>query len=125
MIRNVKVEIGEFIVLVDFHTLEIKSGWKSSLLFGCAFMATIGAISNLKKNKMCLTIVDKTVFYDPLEKTKSEKFISCIELPGDPAPIADSKYETEQPASASIDPPPASIDTPPASIDTLLILKQI
>ena len=34
-------------------------------------MTTIGAISDLKKNKMCLTIVDKTVFYDPLKKTKA------------------------------------------------------
>ncbi|XP_013639557.1 PREDICTED: uncharacterized protein LOC106344793 [Brassica oleracea var. oleracea] len=72
MVKNVKVEIGECIILVDFHAVDIKLGETSSLLFGRAFMATVGAVCDLKRNKMCLTNVDETVFYDPMEKKKSE-----------------------------------------------------
>ncbi|KAF3496601.1 hypothetical protein DY000_02052439 [Brassica cretica] len=43
MIKNVKVEIGECIIPVDFHAMDIKSGKTSPLLFGRAFMATVGA----------------------------------------------------------------------------------
>ena len=70
MIKNVKVEIGKCIIPLDFHAVDIKSGKISSLLFGRAFMATVGAVCDLKRNKMCLTIVDETVFYDPMEKKR-------------------------------------------------------
>ncbi|XP_056848914.1 uncharacterized protein LOC130499042 [Raphanus sativus] len=70
MIRNVKVEIGECTIPMDFHVVELKSGMTSSLLLGRAFMATVGAICDLKKNRMCLTNVDENVFYDPVEKKK-------------------------------------------------------
>ncbi|KAF3594734.1 hypothetical protein DY000_02021465 [Brassica cretica] len=73
MIRNVKVEIGECTVPVDFYVLQIKSCWKSSLLFGRSFMATVGAVCDLKKKKMCLTNVDKSVFYDHVEKNNRDE----------------------------------------------------
>ena len=65
------MEIGECTIPVDFHVVEIKSGKTSSLLFGRAFMATVGAVCDLKKNKICLTNVDERFFYDPVEKNKS------------------------------------------------------
>ncbi|KAF2619928.1 hypothetical protein F2Q68_00039117 [Brassica cretica] len=71
MIKNVKVEIGDCTIHVDFHALNFKSGKTPPLLFGRAFMATVGAVCDLKKNKMCLTNVDETVFYDPVEKKKN------------------------------------------------------
>ena len=89
MIKNVKVEIGDCTVPVDFHVVEIKSGKTSSLVFGRAFMATVGAVCDLKKNKMCLTNVEKRVFYDHVDKKKSEEFISCIEMFEDPTPTSD------------------------------------
>ena len=103
MIKNVKVEIGECIIPVDFHAMDIKSGKTSPLLFGRAFMATVGAVCDLKRNKMCLTNVDETVFYDPMEKKKSEELISCIEMFEDPGPTADSNREPAIPESASVD----------------------
>ncbi|KAF3539491.1 hypothetical protein F2Q69_00022814 [Brassica cretica] len=84
MIKNVKVEIGECIIPVEFHAMDIKSGKTSPLLFGRAFMVTVGAVCDLKRNKMCLTNIDETVFYDPMEKKKSEELISCIEMFEDP-----------------------------------------
>ncbi|KAF3559794.1 hypothetical protein F2Q69_00013364 [Brassica cretica] len=71
MIKNVKVEIGDCSIPVDFHVMKSKSGQISSLLFGRAFMATVGAVCDHKKNRMCLTNVDETVFYDPVEKKKA------------------------------------------------------
>ncbi|XP_013616686.1 PREDICTED: uncharacterized protein LOC106323063 [Brassica oleracea var. oleracea] len=84
MIKNVKVEIWECIIPVEFHAMDIKSGKTSPLLFGRAFMVTVGAVCDLKRNKMCLTNIDETVFYDPMEKKKSEELISCIEMFEDP-----------------------------------------
>ena len=103
MIKNVKVEIRECIIPVDFHAMDIKSGKTSPLLFGRAFMATVGAFCDFKRNKMCLTNVDEAVFYDPMEKKKSEELISCIEMFEDPGPTADSNREPAISESASID----------------------
>ena len=99
MKRNVKVEIGDCTIPVDFHVLEIKSGKPSSLLFGRAFMATVGAVCDLKKNMMCLTNIDEGVYYDPVDKTRSKDFISCIELSDDEAHTADSTREPAKPES--------------------------
>ena len=122
VIKNVKVEIGDCTVPVDIHVVEIKSGSKSPLLFGRAFMATVGAVCDLKKNRMCLTNVDETMFYDPQEMKKSVEFISCLEVPDDPTPTDYSSYATAKIASASIDTKPLeSIDPkPPESIDIQL-----
>ncbi|KAF3574475.1 hypothetical protein F2Q69_00059053 [Brassica cretica] len=52
---------------------------------------------------MCLTNVDETVFYDPMEKRKSEELISRIEMFEDPGPTTDSNREPAIPESASVD----------------------
>ncbi|KAF3539291.1 hypothetical protein F2Q69_00021749 [Brassica cretica] len=39
-IGNLEVQIGNAIVPIDFHVLDIKLNWNSSLLLGRAFMAT-------------------------------------------------------------------------------------
>ncbi|KAF2573511.1 hypothetical protein F2Q70_00002188 [Brassica cretica] len=115
MIKNVKVDIGECIIPMDFHAVDIKSGKTSSLLFGRAFMATVGA------------------FY-PMEKKKSEELISCIEMFEDPGPIADSNRKPAIPESASVDIRIAASDDsqssesidmkPSASVETLQLSKQ-
>ncbi|XP_056851564.1 uncharacterized protein LOC130500648 [Raphanus sativus] len=103
MVRNVKVEIGECTIPVDFHVVEFKSDNTSSLLFGRVFLTTVGAVCDLKKNKMCLTNVDETIFYDTVEKKKSKEFISCIEMFEVPAPTTNAIREPAKPGPASID----------------------
>ncbi|WZZ00178.1 hypothetical protein YC2023_072506 [Brassica napus] len=103
MIKNVKVEIGESIIPMEFHAIDIKSCKTSLLLFGRALIATMGAVCDLKRNKLCLTNVDEIVFYDPMEKKKSEELTSCIEMFEDPEPIADTNHEPAIPESASVD----------------------
>ena len=39
-------------------------------------MATVGTVCDLKKNKMCQTNIDESVFYDHVEKNNREEFIS-------------------------------------------------
>ncbi|KAF3497204.1 hypothetical protein DY000_02052549 [Brassica cretica] len=134
LIKNVKVEIGDCTIPVDFHVVEIKLGKTSSLVFGRAFMATVGAVCDLKRNKMYLTNVDDRVFYDHVEKKKSEEFISCIEMFEGPAPTSNSNHEPAKPVSPSVDIqhaesvvilPGESIDIQPfISIDTLRISEQ-
>ena len=67
-----------------------------------------GAVCDLKKNKMCLINVDEAVFYDPVEKKKSEEFISSIEMFEDLAPPANSNREPAKPASPSVDIQPSA-----------------
>ncbi|KAF2572361.1 hypothetical protein F2Q70_00003607 [Brassica cretica] len=45
--RNLEVQIGNALVPVDFHVLDIKPSSNSSLLLGRAFMATVGAACDL------------------------------------------------------------------------------
>ncbi|KAF2554287.1 hypothetical protein F2Q68_00034582 [Brassica cretica] len=66
IIRNLEVQIGNAPVPVDFHVLDIKLNWISSLLLGRAFMATVGAVFDMQTNKLCLTLIDPNVYYDPI-----------------------------------------------------------
>ena len=56
--RDLEVQIGNALVPVDFHVLDIKLNWNSSLLLGRAFLSTVGAICNLQSNQLCLTLID-------------------------------------------------------------------
>ena len=58
---NLEVQIGNALVLVDFHVLDIKLNWYSSLLLRRAFMTTVGAVCDMQANKLCLTLKNPTV----------------------------------------------------------------
>ncbi|KAF2619878.1 hypothetical protein F2Q68_00039091 [Brassica cretica] len=47
IVRDLEVQIGNALVPVDFHVLDIKLNWNSSLLLGRAFLSTVGAVCNL------------------------------------------------------------------------------
>ncbi|KAF3530635.1 hypothetical protein DY000_02041212 [Brassica cretica] len=131
MIKNVKVEIGECIIPVDFHAMDIKSGKTSPLLFGGAFMATVEAVWDLKRNKMCLTNVDETVFYDPMEKKKKSasvdiRIAASVDFQSlESIDFQSSESIDNQPSASDDSQSSESIDTKPsASIDTLRLLEQ-
>ncbi|KAF2587185.1 hypothetical protein F2Q70_00035924 [Brassica cretica] len=46
-----------WLVRVDFHVLDIKLNWNSSLLLGRAFLSRVGAMCNLQTNQLCLTLI--------------------------------------------------------------------
>ncbi|KAF2559497.1 hypothetical protein F2Q68_00016234 [Brassica cretica] len=66
IIRNLEVQIGNSLVLVDFHVLDNKLNRNSSLLLGRAFMATIGAVCNMQTNQLCPTLITLEVYYHPV-----------------------------------------------------------
>uniref|UniRef100_M4D130 Aspartic peptidase DDI1-type domain-containing protein n=1 Tax=Brassica campestris TaxID=3711 RepID=M4D130_BRACM len=61
-----EVQIGNALVLVDFHVLENKQNKNHSLLLGRTFMATVGAVCNMQTNQLCLTLISHDVHYDPV-----------------------------------------------------------
>ena len=71
IIRNLEVKIGNALVPVEFHVLDIKLNWNSSLLLGRAFMAIVGAVCNMQTNQLCLTLIDPNIYYDPLRVVKT------------------------------------------------------
>ncbi|KAF2531898.1 hypothetical protein F2Q70_00029572 [Brassica cretica] len=48
IVRDLEVQIGNALVPVDFHVLDIKLNWNSSLLLGRAFLSTVGVVCNIK-----------------------------------------------------------------------------
>ena len=66
IIRDLEVQIGNALVPLDFHVLDIKLNWNSSLLLGRAFLTTVGAVCNMQTNQLCLTLIDPNVYYDPV-----------------------------------------------------------
>ncbi|KAF3560354.1 hypothetical protein F2Q69_00013587 [Brassica cretica] len=112
-IRNLEVQIGNALVPVDFHVLDIKLNWNSSLLLGRAFMATVGAVCDMQTKKLCLELIDPTIYYDPVRVVKQQ---TChMEIGDDPGFIVvchcDHKAEVESEIETSIDTrPEASTD---------------
>ena len=70
LVRDLVVQIGNALVPVDFHVLDIKLNWNSSLLLGRAFLSTVGAVCNMQTNQLCLTLIDPHVHYNPIPVMK-------------------------------------------------------
>ncbi|KAF3510963.1 hypothetical protein F2Q69_00006062 [Brassica cretica] len=63
IVRDLEVQIGNALVPVDFHVLDIKLNWNSSLLLGRAFLSRVRAVCNLQSNQLCLTLIDPHTYY--------------------------------------------------------------
>ncbi|KAF3584386.1 hypothetical protein F2Q69_00030710 [Brassica cretica] len=66
IIRDLEVQIGNALLPVDFHVLDIKLNWNSSLLLGRAFLSTLGEVCNMQTNQLCVTLIDHHVNYNPI-----------------------------------------------------------
>ena len=100
IVRDLEVQIGNALVLVDFHVLDIKLNWNSSLLLGRAFLSTVGAVCNLQTNQLCLTLIDPNAHYDPIPVKKPHMSSRRINDPGIIAAChCGVEYETEYSAS--------------------------
>ncbi|KAF2549156.1 hypothetical protein F2Q70_00021864 [Brassica cretica] len=100
IVRDLEVQIGNALVPVDFHALDIKLNWNSSLLLGRAFLSTVGAVCNLQTNQLCLTLIDPTAHYDPIPAKKPHTSFRRINDPGFIAAChCGAEYETDYSAS--------------------------
>ncbi|KAF2578222.1 hypothetical protein F2Q68_00005065 [Brassica cretica] len=94
IVRDLEVQIGNALVPVDFHVLDIKLNWNSSLLLGRAFLSTVGAVCNLLTNQLCLTLIDPHVHYNPIPVKKPQTSSRKINDPGIIAPChSGAEYE--------------------------------
>ncbi|KAF2542157.1 hypothetical protein F2Q70_00036776 [Brassica cretica] len=97
---DLEVQIGNALVPVDFHVLNIKLNWNSSLLLGRAFLSIVGAVYNLQTNRLCLTLIDPHVHYNPISVKKPHITPKRINDPGIIAACyCGAEYETEYSAS--------------------------
>jgi len=100
IVRDLEVQIGNALVPVDFHVLDIKLNWNSSLLLGRAFLSTVGAVCNLQTNQLCLTLIDPNAHYDPIPVKKPQTISRRINDPGIIAAChCGEDYETDYSAS--------------------------
>ncbi|KAF2542858.1 hypothetical protein F2Q70_00036553 [Brassica cretica] len=78
IVRDLEVQIGNALVPVDFHVLDIKLKWNSSLLLVRAFLSTVGAICNLQSSRLCLTLIDPKTHNEliPVKKPQTDTQIS-------------------------------------------------
>ncbi|KAF3575230.1 hypothetical protein F2Q69_00058979 [Brassica cretica] len=129
ILRDLEVQIGNALVPVDFHVLDIKLNWNSSLLLGRDFLSTVGAVCNLQTNQLCLTLTDPHARCNPILGKNPQTSSRRIDDPGLIASChCGDEYETEYSASlethtaTSIDSAhQKSIDTPKEeSVDSSL-----
>ncbi|KAF3583562.1 hypothetical protein F2Q69_00029337 [Brassica cretica] len=100
IVRDLEVQIGNALVPVDFHVLDIKLNWNFSLLLGRAFLSTVGAVCNLQTNHLCLTLIDPNTHYDHIPVKKPQMSSRRINDPGIIAAChCGAEYETEYSAS--------------------------
>ena len=68
-------------------------------------MATVGAVCDMQTNKLCMTLIEPTVYYDPVRVFKQQT--GYMEIGDDPGFIAvcycDHGAELESETEASID----------------------
>ncbi|KAF2598150.1 hypothetical protein F2Q68_00011572 [Brassica cretica] len=100
IVRDLEVQIGNALVTVDFHVLDIKLNWNSFLLLGRAFLSIVGAVCNLQTNQLCLTLIDPNAHYDPSPVKKPQISSGRINDPGIIAAChCGVEYKTEYSAS--------------------------
>ncbi|KAF2565161.1 hypothetical protein F2Q70_00016896 [Brassica cretica] len=120
IVRDLEVQIGNALVPVDFHVLDIKLNWNSSLLLRRAFLSTVGAVCNLQTNQLCLTLIDPLVNYNLIPVKKPQTSSRRID---DPELIAachcGAEYETEYSASIKTDTSTSIDSARQKSTDTL------
>ncbi|WZZ14788.1 hypothetical protein YC2023_107877 [Brassica napus] len=134
IIRDLEVQIGNALVPVDFYVLDIKLNWNSSLLLGRSFLATVGAVCDMNKNKLYLTLIDPNIHYDPIRPKR--EIINYVDYEKELGFIGachcgaeyESEYETEYSESIDTHTFP-SIDSNESTVtddrnNTLLDLKQ-
>ncbi|KAF2552171.1 hypothetical protein F2Q68_00033777 [Brassica cretica] len=102
IVRDLEVQIGNALVPVDFHVLDIKLNWNSSLLLGRDFLSTVGAVCNLQTNQLCLTLIDPHAHYNPIPT----EYSALIETHTATSIDSAHKKSTDTPTEESVDSSP-------------------
>ncbi|KAF3523376.1 hypothetical protein F2Q69_00047927 [Brassica cretica] len=95
IVRDLEVQTDNALVPVDFHVLDIKLNWNSSLLLRRAFLSTVGAVCNLQTNQLCLTLIDPNAHYDPIPVNKPHTISRRINDAGIIAEESPNEYDED------------------------------
>ena len=112
------MQIGNALVPIDFHVLDIKLNWNSFLLLGRAFLSTVKAVCNMQTNQFFLTPIYPHVYYNSIPVMKPQTSSRRID---DPGLIAvrhcGAEYETEYSTSIKTHTATSIDSAPQKSID--------
>ena len=64
VLKDVPIRINEFHILTDFVVLKYRHEPKDPLILGRPFLATVGAIIDVRKGRICLNIGDLSINFD-------------------------------------------------------------
>ena len=81
IIKNVPVKVGKFCIPGDFVILDMEVKDKTPIILGRGFLATVGAIIDVKNHEMTFTIGDEKINF---KYRKEHVFNVYIEKPPDP-----------------------------------------
>ncbi|XP_039118394.1 uncharacterized protein LOC120254339 [Dioscorea cayenensis subsp. rotundata] len=89
ILEDVPIKVSKFVILADFVVLEMEEDSQIPIILGRPFLATAGAIIDVKHGKLSLTIGDEKVEFD-LSNTLKKSFVenSCCRI--------DSLHQTER-----------------------------
>ncbi|XP_058003699.1 uncharacterized protein LOC131180103 [Hevea brasiliensis] len=70
ILENIPIKVGKFFILVDFVVLEMKEDVQIPIILGRPFLATAGAIIDVKNGLLTLKVGDEKVEFNLFNKMK-------------------------------------------------------
>ena len=80
MLEDVPVKVGDYYVPEDFFILEMEEDRQIPIILGRPFLATAGAIIDVKRGKITLEIGEKKVEFDVFKKPQQSPSINSYFL---------------------------------------------
>ncbi|XP_017974465.1 PREDICTED: uncharacterized protein LOC108661547 [Theobroma cacao] len=110
IIEDVLLKVGHLYILVDFIVLEVEDDVEIPFILGKPFLATVGAIIDVKKGKITFRVGEEEVVFNLFNATQYPYTDSCYKLDsvneGKGKPI--SPPSTTQVLTLKTKPPPLS-----------------
>lgn len=81
IVKELQVQIGNALIFLDFHALDVKVKQNFSLLFGRALMAILGAVCDIETKRLYLSLIDQNNYYEPVKTRTKTAFIVLFHGP--------------------------------------------
>nr|XP_043625545.1 uncharacterized protein LOC122596969 [Erigeron canadensis] len=107
--ENLQVQVGQFVLLVDFVILEMEEDTKVPLILGRPFLYIADAIIQVKDKEISLGVGEDRIVF------KIEKALKILALSMDDTPLEDEGFEEIEVIPS--DKLPTSIDNPPTDLE--------
>ncbi|KAJ9170010.1 hypothetical protein P3X46_018147 [Hevea brasiliensis] len=108
ILENVPIKVGKFYIPVDFVILDMEEDTKVPILLGRPFLATVGALIDVKDEKLTLRVGDDQMIFNinPAMKRKHEEVESClrVDIIDEILSLASEKIENLMPFTMQVEP---------------------